>query len=171
MVTGDLMESSANASMQGSTDSSMQVGSHHGGSLQSTLGSRTNSFHGFLTPRSSSLHSSLHGFLTSRGEYEPSIVSSRSSPVIKNTFKQLGGLEDGWLIEMYYKLSATYQRSAFRAVERELNELFKAIAELEEHRFLKLNQVMLAFVPRQMRLFGAFSIEYSTPVRCLASLF
>lgn len=132
MVTGDLMEYSVHGSTHG--------GSSHGGSFHSAS----------LTGGSGS----IHGFLTPRGENEAPIVSSVYSPLVKSTFKQLGGVEDGWLIEMYYKSAVAYQRSVFGAAEMEFRNLFQEITALEERRFRKLHQVMLAFAPRQRRLFN-----------------
>jgi len=129
MVTGDLMEYTVHGSSHG--------GSSHGGSYHST--SRTGSVHGFLTPRD---------------DNEAPIVSSANSPLVKSTFQQLGRVEDGWLIEMYYKSAVAYQRSVFGAAEMELVNLFQEISTLEEMRFRKLHQFMLAFAPRQRRLFN-----------------
>lgn len=131
--------------MEYSVHGSMHGGSGHGGSLHSPFSAaysgQSSSVPGFLTPRS-------------EGEKAP-IVSSLNSPLVKSTFKQLGGVEDGWLIEMYYKTSVTYQRSVVSEAGKKLAEVFKEIAELEETRCRKLHQVMLAFVPRQRRLYVA----------------
>jgi hypothetical protein len=96
--------------------------------------------------------SSLHGFLTPRGENEPPIVSSIHSPMVKSTFKQLGGVEDGWLVEMYYRAAVMYQRAVLDAGGIELRRLYIKIVELEETRQRRLHEVMLAFVPKQRRL-------------------
>lgn len=139
MVTGDLMEYSVHGSTHGSS---------HGGSFHSTS----------LTGGSGS----IHGFLTPRGENEAPIVSSVHSPLVKSTFRQLGGVEDGWLIEMYYKSAVAYQRSVFGAAEMEFRNLFQEIVTLEEGRFRKLHQVMLAFAPRQRRLFNKLPEQLNT---------
>ena len=133
MVTGDLMEYSMHGSMHGS----LHGGSQSGGSLHG-FGSGGGSVHGFLTP--------------SDGGAVP-IVSSVHSPLVKSTFKQLGGVEDGWLIEMYYRAAASYQRSVFEAGEKQLKKLRSDIIDLEEKRNRRLLQIMLAFIPRQRRLF------------------
>ncbi|KAL3917473.1 MAG: hypothetical protein SGILL_004698 [Bacillariaceae sp.] len=137
MVTGDLMEYTVHGSTHGG---SSHGGSFHGGSFHSSS----------LTGNSGS----IHGFLTPGGENEAPIVSSVHSPLVKSTFRQLGGVEDGWLIEMYYKSAVAYQRSVFGAAEMELQNLFQEISSLEEKRFRKLHQLMLAFAPRQRRLFN-----------------
>ena len=126
--------------MEYTVHGSTHGGSSHGGSFHSTS----------LTGGSGS----IHGFLTPGGENEAPIVSSVHSPLVKSTFRQLGGVEDGWLIEMYYKSAVAYQRSVFGAAEMELRNLFDEIATLEEKRFRKLHQLMLAFAPRQRRLFN-----------------
>lgn len=132
MVTGDLMEYTVHGSSHG--------GSSHGGSLHSTsIAGGSGSVHGFLTPRD---------------DNEAPIVSSANSPLAKSTFHQLGRVEDGWLVEMYYKSAVAYQRSIFGAAEMELYNLFQEISTLEEMRFRKLHQFMLAFAPRQRRLFN-----------------
>jgi len=130
MVTGDLMEYTVHGSMHG--------GSQHGGSMHSSFGPSTGSLHGFLTPQG-----------------DGPIVSSVHSPMVKSTFRQLGALEDGWLVEMYYKSAVAYQKSVFEIAENEINNLSKRIINLEERRFRKLHQIILAFVPRQRRLFNA----------------
>jgi hypothetical protein len=137
MVTGDLMEYTVHGSTHG--------GSSHGGS-----------FHGgsFHSASITGASGSIHGFLTPMGDNEAPIVSSVHSPLVKSTFRQLGGVEDGWLIEMYYKSAVAYQRSVFGAAEMELRNLFLEITNLEEKRFQKLHQLMLAFAPRQRRLFN-----------------
>jgi hypothetical protein len=137
MVTGDLMEYTVHGSTHGG---SSHGGSFHGGSFHSSS----------LTGGSGS----IHGFLTPGGENEGLIVSSVHSPLVKSTFRQLGGVEDGWLIEMYYKSAVAYQRSVCGAAEMELQNLFQEISALEEKRFRKLHQLMLAFAPRQRRLFN-----------------
>eukprot|EP00536_Pseudo-nitzschia_multiseries_P006064 jgi/Psemu1/303828/fgenesh1_kg.125_\ len=133
MVTGDLMEYTTHGSSHG--------GSSHGGSLHSSSMNTGGS-------------GSVHGFLTPRDENEAPIVSSASSPLMKSSFRQLGRVEDGWLIEMYYKSAVAFQRSIFGAAEMELCNLFQEISTLEEIRFRKLHQFMLAFAPRQRRLFN-----------------
>lgn len=132
MVTHDLMEYTAHGSSHG--------GSSHGGSMHSTS----------MTGGSGS----IHGFLTLRDDSELPIVSSASAPLVKSTFHQLGRVEDGWLIEMYYKSAVKYQRSVFGAADMELRNLFQEISALEEIRFRKLHQIMLAFAPRQRRLYN-----------------
>ena len=115
----------------------------------STHGSMHGSVHGSLHGSSHSYGgSSLHGFLNP----ESPIVSNVHSPMVKSTFKQLGGVEDGWLIEMYYRAAVTYQRSVFDVGENELKNLYKEIVKLEEKRQRRLHEVMLAFVPKQRRL-------------------
>jgi hypothetical protein len=152
MVTGDLMEYSMHGSMNGSMQGG---GSQHGGSLHSSYGTNSGSVHGFLTPR---------------GENEAPIVSSVHSPLVKSTFRQLGAVEDGWLIEMYYRSAVMYQRSVFDIAENELNNLFKEIATLEESRFRRLHQLMLAFVPRQRRLFVALPENLKEVLNSLVGL-
>ena len=120
--------------MEYSVHGSLHSGSQHGGSLHSFGGSG-------------------HGPLTARGEGDMLMVSSANSPKVKNTFKQLGGLEDGWLIEMYYRAAVRYQRDVFDIGENELRVLFKQIVDFEEKRERRLHQILLAFVPRQRRLF------------------
>jgi len=131
MVTGDLMEYSVHGSYHGS----MQSGSHHG-SLHSPMGG---SIHGFLTPR----------------DNDTPIASSAANPLVKTNFRQLGKTEDGWLIEMYYKSSVSYQKSVLDLGENELTNIVKEVAKLEEERFQRLHQMMVAFVPRQRRLYVA----------------
>jgi hypothetical protein len=133
MVTGDMMEYSVHG---GSTHGSMH-GSQSGGSM-----------HGF-----SSGGGSTQGFITPGEGGAMPIVSSVYSPLVKSTFKQLGGVEDGWLIEMYYRAAASYQRSVFEAGEKQLQKLQEDIVNLEERRNRRLHQIMLAFIPRQRRLF------------------
>ena len=130
MVTGDLMEYTVHGSSHG--------GSSHGGSYHN------GSFHS----------GSIHGFLTPGDGNEAPTVSSVNSPLVKSSFQQLGRIEDGWLIEMYYKAAVAYQRSVFGAAEMELRNLLEEISTLEEMRFRKLHQFMLAFAPRQRRLFN-----------------
>lgn len=151
MVTGDLMEYSVHGSVHGSTHG----GSSHGGSFHSTLTGGSGSVHGFLTPR---------------GENEAPIVSSVHSPLVKSTFKQLGGVEDGWLIEMYYKSAVAYQRSVYGLAEMELRNLFQEIVTYEERRFRKLHQVMLAFAPRQRRLFNKLPEQLKAVLENLVGL-
>ena len=151
------MEYSVHGSMHGSTHGgSSHGGSYHGGS-----------YHSSLTGGSGS---SVHGFLTARGENEAPIVSSASSPLVKGTFKQLGSIEDGWLIEMYYKSAVAYQRSVFGVAEMELRNLFQEIISLEERRFRRLHQVMLAFAPRQRRLFNKLPEQLKTVLENLVGL-
>jgi hypothetical protein len=121
-------------SMHGSMHGTMQSGSQHGGSFHSFGGG------------------SLHGFATPRGEESP-IVSSVNSPLVKSTFEQLGGVEDGWLIETYYRAGVAYQKSVFETGEKVLETVYQDIVSLEERRRDRLHQVMLAFIPRQRRLF------------------
>jgi len=137
MVTGDLMEYTVHGSSHGG---SYHDGGSHGSSLHSSS----------MTGGSGS----VHGFLTPRDDNEAPIVSSANAPLVKSTFQQLGRVEDGWLIEMYYKSAVAYQRSVFGAAEMELRNLFDEISTLEEMRFRKLHQFMLAFSPRQRRLFN-----------------
>jgi hypothetical protein len=153
MVTGDLMEYTVHGSTHG--------GSSHGGSYQ---GGSFNS--ASLTGASGS----IHGFLTPAGDNEAPIVSSVNSPLVKSTFRQLGGVEDGWLIEMYYKSAVAYQRSVFGAAEMELRHLFLEITALEERRFRKLHQLMLAFAPRQRRLFNQLPDHLKVVLENLAGL-
>jgi hypothetical protein len=120
-------------SMHGSMHGSMQSGSQHGGSFNFGGGS-------------------LHGFSTPRGEESP-IISSVNSPLVKSTFEQLGGVKDGWLIETYYRAAVAYQKSVFESGEKVLEIVYQDIVSLEEKRRDRLHQVMLAFVPRQRRLF------------------
>ena len=142
MVTGDLMEYTIHGSSHGGSShgGSYHGGSYHGGSYHSTS----------MTGGSGS----IHGFLTLREDGDAPVVSSSASPLVKTSFHQLGRVEDGWLIEMYYKSAVAYQRSVFGAADMELRNLFQEISTLEEMRFRKLHQVMLAFAPRQRRLFN-----------------
>jgi uncharacterized protein GlcG (DUF336 family) len=99
------------------------------------------------------MHSgSLHGFSTPRGEESP-IVSSMHSPLVKGTFEQLGAVKDGWLIETYYRAAVAYQKHVFESGEKVLETEYQDIVSLEERRRDRLHQVMLAFIPRQRRLF------------------
>lgn len=132
MVTGDLMEYTVHGSMHG--------GSQHGGSMHSSFGPSTGSMQSFLSPR---------------GEGEGPIVSSVHSPMVKSTFRQLGAVEDGWLVEMYYRSAVAYQQAVFGIAENELGNLAKRTTSLEEQRFRRLHQLLLSFVPRQRRLFKA----------------
>lgn len=117
-------------------------------------GSLHDSAHGGGSSHGLSQHpNSVHGFLTPRGDNEAPIISSVHSPLVKGTFRQLGGVEDGWLIEMYYKSAVEYQKSVYQSATKELEIIFRKVADLEELRFRKLHQIMLAFVPRQRRLF------------------
>ena len=148
MVTGDLMEYTVHGSLHG--------GSSHGGSIHSSS----------MTGGSGS----VHGFLTPRDDNEAPIVSSANSPLVKSTFQQLGHVEDGWLIEMYYKSAVAYQRSVFGAAEMELCNLFQEISTLEEMRFRKLHQFMLAFAPRQRRLFNKLPEQLKNVLENLVGL-
>lgn len=128
LVTGDLMEYSVHGSSHGSM---------HGGSFHS-VGSTSLSLHGVI-PDSSS------------------VVSNGTSP-IKSKFKQLGTLgsiEDGWLVELIYKSAISCQRAVFTMAETELNKLYKEICIFEERRLQKLHPLMIAFAPRQRKLFSA----------------
>lgn len=148
MVTSDLMEYSVHGSTHG--------GSSHGGSFHSSS----------MTGGSGS----VHGFLTHVDDNEAPIVSSAQSPLVKSTFHQLGSVEDGWLIEMYYKSAVAYQRSVFGAAEMELCNLFQEITTLEETRFRKLHQLMLAFAPRQRRLFNKLPEQLKNVLENLVGL-
>lgn len=108
--------------------------SSHGGSVQSP---GSGSFHGFLTPRSDNDVS----------------VSSSTQSFAKNNFKQLEGLEDGWLIELLYKAAARNQRLIFDVACKELEKVYKEIVVFEEERVRRLHPLMVAFVPRQQRVF------------------
>eukprot|EP00980_Cylindrotheca_fusiformis_P007719 scaffold1638_cov120-Cylindrotheca_fusiformis.AAC.2 len=127
LVTGDLTEYSVHGSHHGST---------HGGSTHST-GS-----------------TSLQGLI-------PEVSSNASAGLspIKTTFRQLdsvGSIEDGWLIELLYKSAVSLQKSVFRLAQPELDKLYKDISVFEEKRLRKLHPLMMAFVPRQRRLFDDF---------------
>ena len=134
MVTGDLMEYSTHGSMHGSFHGGYGS-AHGGGSLNTPLG-HSGSVHGFSADNASP------------------IVSSLNSPLVKNTFRQLGNVEDGWLVETHYKTAVRYQKSVLDVAEKELASLFTKIVSLEEDRFRKLHQIMLAFIPRQARLYS-----------------
>eukprot|EP00537_Pseudo-nitzschia_pungens_P001030 CAMPEP_0172362406 /NCGR_PEP_ID=MMETSP1060-20121228/6015_1 /TAXON_ID=37318 /ORGANISM="Pseudo-nitzschia pungens, Strain cf. cingulata" /LENGTH=994 /DNA_ID=CAMNT_0013084903 /DNA_START=192 /DNA_END=3173 /DNA_ORIENTATION=+ len=149
MVTGDLMEYTTHGSSHG--------GSSHGGSLHSSSMNTGGS-------------GSIHGFLTPRDENEALIVSSASSPLMKSSFHQLGRVEDGWLVEMYYKSAVAFQRSVFGAAEMEFCNLFQEISTLEELRFRKLHQFMLAFAPRQRRLFNKLPEQLKNVLENLVGL-
>lgn len=126
LVTGDLMEYSVHGS---------QHGSSHGESIH-TVGS-----------------ASLHGLIP-----EVSSKASADQSPIKTTFRRLdsiGSIEDGWLIELLYKSAISYQKSVFRFAPPELDKLYKEISIFEEKRLRKLHPLMMAFVPRQHRLFDA----------------
>jgi hypothetical protein len=71
---------------------------------------------------------------------------------------------------MYYKSAVAYQRSVFGAAEMELRNLFQEIITLEERRFRKLHQVMLAFAPRQRRLFNKLPEQLKTVLENLVGL-
>lgn len=146
MVTGDLMEYTVHGSMHG--------GSQHGGSMHSSLTPGTGSVHGLLTPR----------------EGEGLIVSSVNSPIVKSTFKQLGSVEDGWLVEMYYRSAVAYQQAVYGVAANEFGNLGKRITTLEEQRFRKLQELMLAFVPRQRRLLIALPENFKTVLDDLVGL-
>jgi hypothetical protein len=154
MVTGDLMEYSTHGSMHGSFHGSMHSGSTHGASFGS-----------LHTPLSHS--SSVHGF---SAESSSPIISSLNSPLVKNTFRQLGNVEDGWLIETHYKTAVTYQMAVFEMATKELENLFEKIISLEEDRFQKLRQIMLAFVPRQQRLYIALPRQLKSVLDDLVGL-
>lgn len=109
--------------------------SSHGGSVQSA---GSGSFHGFLTPRS---------------DNDVSVSPSTQSSLAKNNFKQLEGLEDGWLIELLYKAAARNQRLIFDVACKELEKVYKEIVVFEELWVRKLHPLMVAFVPRQQRVF------------------
>ena len=93
MVTGDLMEYTVHGSSHG--------GSSHGGSFHSAYGGSMHSAYGGSMHSMTGGSGSLHGFLTLRDDNEAPIISSASAPLVKSTFRQLGRVEDGWLIEMY----------------------------------------------------------------------
>jgi hypothetical protein len=134
------MEYTAHGSLHGSHHGS-QHGSQHGSTL-----------HSYGSPG--------RGDGNFNGVGEGPIISSMQSPAIKSTFRQLGSVEDGWLVEMYYRSAVNYQHAVFRAAEEELTRMTKQIADLEEERFGKLHQVLLSFVPRQRRLFNALPEEF-----------
>jgi len=128
LVTGDLMEYSVHGSSHGSM---------HGGSFHSVGSTST----------------SLHGLIPDSG----SVVSTGTS-AIKSKFKHLGNLgsiEDGWLVELIYKSAISCQKTVFEMAETELNKLNKEICLFEERRLQKLLPLMIAFIPRQRRLFSA----------------
>lgn len=125
LVTGDLMEYSVHGSQHGSTHGES---SHSVGSV------------------------SLHGLIP-----EVSSNASGQSP-IKSTFRELdsiGSIEDGWLIELLYKSAISCQKNVFRFAKPELDRLYQEISIFEEKRLRKLHPLMMAFVPRQSRLFDA----------------
>jgi hypothetical protein len=71
---------------------------------------------------------------------------------------------------MYYKSAVAYQRSVFGAAEAVLRKLFQEIITLEERRFRKLHQVMLAFAPRQRRLFNKLPEQLKNVLENLVGL-
>ena len=144
MVTGDLMEYTAHGSLHDSQHIGHQGGSHHGSQHSGSL-------HAYGSP------SRTGSF---QGVGEGPIISSMQSPAIKSTFRQLGSVEDGWLVEMYYRSAVIYQQSVFAAAEDELTNMTRRIADLEEKRFGKLHQLLLSFVPRQRRLFSALPEQF-----------
>lgn len=141
--------------MEYTVHGSMHGGSQHGGSIHSSL-----------TPGTGS---SMHGLLSTR-EGEGLIVSSVNSPIVKSTFKQLGSVEDGWLVEMYYRSAVAYQQAVYGVAANEFGNLGKRITTLEEQRFRKLQELMLAFVPRQRRLLIALPENFKTVLDDLVGL-
>lgn len=95
---------------------------------------------------------SLHGLLSPRNDMDLSTVSPQSS-LGRSSFKQLGGIEDGWLVELLYKTASWNQKIIFDIVGEEFERFYKEIGTLEERRARKLHPLMVAFVPRQRRVF------------------
>lgn len=140
------MEYTVHGSLHGS-----QHGSQHGGG----------SLHSFTGPGGSG---SLHGV------GESPVVSSMQSPVVKSTFRQLGSVEDGWLVEMYYRSAVVYQDAVFAVVSNELQNISKQIINFEKERLEKLHQLLLSFVPRQRRLFNALPEQFKAVLDDLVGL-
>ena len=144
MVTGDLMEYTAHGSLHDGQQIGHQGGSQHGSQHSGSL-------HAYGSP-------SRTGHLEGVGEGP--IISSMQAPGIKSTFRQLGSVEDGWLVEMYYRCAVLYQQDVFAAAEDELTNMTRRIADLEENRFGRLHELLLSFVPRQRRLFSALPEQF-----------
>jgi len=79
-------------------------------------------------------------------------------------------VEDGWLVEMYYRAAVRYQADVFVAAEDELSQVARRLEDLDESRFSSLHQMLLSFVPRQRRLFSALPDQFKGVLDNLAGL-
>ncbi len=140
--------------MEYTVHGSMHGSSQHGGSYHSSLGPSTGSMPGLMSPR----------------DGEGLIVSSVNAPMVKSTFRQLGAVEDGWLVEMYYRSAVAYQQAVFGVAEEKFGNITKSISDIEERRFRRLHEVMLAFVPRQRRHLNALPEHFKSVLNDLVGL-
>lgn len=60
---------------------------------------------------------------------------------------------DGWLVEMQYRVAVATENGVWECCKHELAELYESINNLDFQRRNKMQQVLLAFLPRQRRLF------------------
>ncbi len=60
---------------------------------------------------------------------------------------------DGWLVEMQYRVAVATENGLWECCKHDLAELYQSINNLDFQRRNKMQQVLLAFLPRQRRLF------------------
>lgn len=86
------------------------------------------------------------------------ISSNELSPAVLQNGEPSGNSDDAWLTEMRYRVLVAYQFSAWEKAK--LSELFESVIKMELKRQTELHEILLAFVPRQRRLFsGATSSQ------------
>ena len=128
------------------------------------LGRRGSSNHG--KPSSShgldSNHDSPAAMSPAHDEYapqlalDPALLNHVSSP-IASALRNNAIVRDGWLIEMLYRQAVNLQVKILQQCGAQLEEIWKAMHQIEVNRRIKLHEVMLGFMPRQRRLFLGLS--------------
>lgn len=80
------------------------------------------------------------------------VGSNESSPFLSPRSEPSGISNDIWLVEMRYRVLVAYQSSAWEKAKP--SELIESMMNMELKRRTRLHELLLAFVPRQRRLFS-----------------
>ena len=87
---------------------------------------------------------------------DPALLNHVSSP-IASALRTNAIVRDGWLIEMLYRQAVNMQVQILQQCGAQLEEIWKAMHQIEVNRRIKLHEIMLGFLPRQRRLFLGLS--------------
>jgi hypothetical protein len=107
-----------------------------------------------------SMHDGVHGSIHGGSMHGGSMLDTDGIRSVnfrkKGIMKQMGAVEDGWLVAQFYKIAYSYQKVAADFNIEELDKVIQKIVSIEENRLKKLHSLLSdGFFRRQLDVFSS----------------